>query len=126
MSKRMTAAEVAAELRRQANQSATRAQAVASHPTDAARIYGVWCDAYMAAAYLVEQHLTPQVLDEPDGDGDYWIEGREGVHRVGGSAVRQMWHRQSSAWWESLEKVRVAKVPPGPFSTLAKSPEPAD
>ena len=65
MPQRLTAAEVVAELRRQANQSATRAQAAASHPTDAARIYGVWCDAYMAAADLVEQHLTPQVLDEP-------------------------------------------------------------
>ena len=64
MSDRMMVAEVVAELRRQANQSATRAQAAANLPTDAARIYGVWCDAYIAAAYLVEQHLTPQVLDE--------------------------------------------------------------
>ena len=114
MSKRMTAAEVAAELRRQANQSATRAQAVASHPTDAARIYGVWCDAYMAAAYLVEQHLTPQVLDEPDGDGWHWVEGL-GVRLV----VRVGRDYETFPLREPIKGRRVAKVQPGPFAQEA-------
>jgi len=122
----MTAAEVVAELRRQANQSATRAQAAASHPTDAARIYGVWCDAYMAAAYLIEQHLTPQVLDKPDGDGWYWIEGDEQPRWVEGSGLgRWMWIDLTTGHCTPVFG-RVAKVPPGPFSTLPKSPEPAD
>ena len=116
MPQRMTAAEVAAELRRQANQSATRAQAAANLPTDAARIYGVWCDAYMAAAYLVEQHLTPQVLDEPDGPGDYHVEGVTAVCRVGRSSHTSQWMYYDGFGWEPLAGRRVAKVPPGPFS----------
>lgn len=126
MSERMTAAEVVAELWRRANQSATKAQDAENLQTDSARIYGVACDAYMAAAYLVKLHLTPHVLDEPDRYGNYWIDGREGVHQVEWSTVKQMWRRRVSGWREPIEKARVAKVPPGPFSTLPKSPEHAD
>lgn len=111
MSDRMTAAKVVAKLRRHANLYATRAQAMASHTTDAARIYGVWCDAYMAAADLIEQHLTPQVLDEPDGDGWHWVEGL-GVRLV----VRVGRDYETFPARESIKGRRVAKIPPGPFA----------
>ena len=107
MSQRMTAAEVVVELR-------VRDRYFRNDENNPLEL-GL-ATAYRAAADLVEQHLTPQVLDEPDGDGDYWIEGREGVHQVEWSTVKQMWCRRVSGWREPIEKARVAKVPPGPFS----------
>ena len=114
MSKRMTAAEVVEAMRKTSGKAWVTVRN--GNEIQLASALNEVATTLPALADAVEQHLTPQVLDEPDGDGDYWIDGREGVHRIEWSAVRQMWYRRSSMWWEPIEKARVAKVPPGPVT----------
>ena len=106
MSDRMTVAEVVTELR-------MRSDAACRERDD---WFGGQSDGYDEAADLIEQHLTPQVLDEPDGPGDYHVEGVTAVCRVGRSSHTSQWMYYDGFGWEPLAGRRVAKVPPGPFS----------
>ena len=101
MPQRLTAAEVVAELR-------MRSDAACRERDD---WFSGQSDGYDEAADLVEQHLTPQVLDEPDGDGWHWVEGL-GVRMV----VRVGRDYETFPARESIKGRRVAKVPPGPFA----------